>query len=311
MLCVLPLVVRLRPLPADHLRPRSARRSSLERGIAFPGRIVEVLERERITGCPAVPTIFQRAHSPRRASPSASCPTCASLTNAGAALPAPAIAAVRRDVPAARALYSMYGQTECKRVCYLPPTELDAPPELGRASRSPGPRRGSSDEDGTRADPGEVGQLVVRGAARDAGLLGRPARPPPPSCEPADGRGRRVLLTGDLFRTDEEGFLYFVGRTDDIIKSRGEKVAPREVEEALHAAPGVPRRRSSASPTSSSARRSSPTSRRPRAPSSTRPRCAATARSTSRTTWCPTRVVVHDALPKTPNGKIDRQALLG
>lgn len=49
----------------------------------------------------------------------------------------------------------------------------------------------------------------------------------------------RVLYTGDLFRTDEEGFLYFVGRKDDIIKTRGEKVAPKEVETVLHAHPGV------------------------------------------------------------------------
>jgi acyl-CoA synthetase (AMP-forming)/AMP-acid ligase II len=51
--------------------------------------------------------------------------------------------------------------------------------------------------------------------------------------------GEKVLHTGDLFRTDEEGFLYFVGRKDDIIKTRGEKVSPREVEEVLHALDGV------------------------------------------------------------------------
>ena len=48
-----------------------------------------------------------------------------------------------------------------------------------------------------------------------------------------------MLATGDLFRSDEEGYLYFVGRRDDIIKSRGEKVAPREVEDVLHSAEGV------------------------------------------------------------------------
>ena len=49
----------------------------------------------------------------------------------------------------------------------------------------------------------------------------------------------KVLYTGDLFRTDEDGFLYFVGRKDDIIKTRGEKVAPKEVENVLHSHPGV------------------------------------------------------------------------
>ena len=49
----------------------------------------------------------------------------------------------------------------------------------------------------------------------------------------------KVLYTGDLFRTDEEGFLYFVGRKDDIIKTRGEKVSPKEVENVLYALPGI------------------------------------------------------------------------
>ena len=49
----------------------------------------------------------------------------------------------------------------------------------------------------------------------------------------------RVLATGDLFRRDEEGYLYFVGRRDDIIKSRGEKVVPREVEESSSRGEGV------------------------------------------------------------------------
>jgi acyl-coenzyme A synthetase/AMP-(fatty) acid ligase len=51
--------------------------------------------------------------------------------------------------------------------------------------------------------------------------------------------GRRVCCSGDLFRMDEEGFYYFIARKDDIIKSRGEKVAPKEVENVLYALPGV------------------------------------------------------------------------
>ncbi len=56
---------------------------------------------------------------------------------------------------------------------------------------------------------------------------------------PGPHEWERVLHTGDLFRTDDEGFLYFVGRKDDIIKSRGEKVAPKEVENVIYAFPGV------------------------------------------------------------------------
>jgi len=51
--------------------------------------------------------------------------------------------------------------------------------------------------------------------------------------------GERVCYTGDLFTMDEEGFMYFVSRKDDIIKSRGEKVAPKEVENVLYGLKGV------------------------------------------------------------------------
>ena len=120
-----------------------------------------------------------------------------------------------------------------------------------------------------------------------------------------------MLATGDLFRADEDGFLYFVGRRDDIIKSRGEKVAPREVEEVLHAVPGCARRPSSACPTGCSARRSSRTSSaEPGAeldPAALRRHCAGTLEDH----MVPQRVVVHDELPRIGSGKIDRRALAG
>ena len=83
-----------------------------------------------------------------------------------------------------------------------------------------------------------VGELVIRGAHVMKGYWEKPeatAR----ALRPGPLPGERVLHTGDLFRTDEEGFLYFVGRKDDIIKSRGEKVAPKEVENVIYALPGV------------------------------------------------------------------------
>jgi acyl-CoA synthetase (AMP-forming)/AMP-acid ligase II len=83
------------------------------------------------------------------------------------------------------------------------------------------------DDTGRRVEAGAVGELVVRGSNVMKGYWELP--------EETD----RVLHTGDLFRIDEEGYLYFVGRKDDIIKTRGEKVSPREVEDVLHAMPGV------------------------------------------------------------------------
>jgi long-chain acyl-CoA synthetase len=94
------------------------------------------------------------------------------------------------------------------------------------------------DEDGRRAGPGVVGELVVRGSNVMKGYWERP-EDTDRVLKPGPLPGERVLHTGDLFRTDDEGYLYFVGRKDDIIKCRGEKVSPREVEEVLHALDGV------------------------------------------------------------------------
>ncbi|TIW47264.1 MAG: AMP-dependent synthetase, partial [Mesorhizobium sp.] len=134
-------------------------------------------------------------------------------------------------------LYSMYGLTECKRCTYLPPEELDRRPgSVGIAI--PNTEAFVVDDHGQRVPPGVAGELVIRGPHvmqgywRNEAATERALRPGPNPWE-------KVLYTGDLFRTDEDGFLYFVGRKDDIIKTRGEKVAPKEVEAVLHAHPGI------------------------------------------------------------------------
>jgi acyl-CoA synthetase (AMP-forming)/AMP-acid ligase II len=131
----------------------------------------------------------------------------------------------------------MYGLTECKRVAYLPPEEIDGRPgSVGKAM--PNTEAYVVNETGQRAKPGEIGQLVVRGSHVMLGYWRDPetsARVLRPDALPY----QRILHTGDLFRSDEQGYLYFVGRTDDIIKSRGEKVSPREVEDVIHRLDGV------------------------------------------------------------------------
>ena len=131
----------------------------------------------------------------------------------------------------------MYGLTECKRVSYLPPHLIDASRPRS-ASRSPAPRSGSRTSDGNECAPGEVGELMMRGAHVMQGYWNDPEATAK-RLRPGRWPWERVLMTGDLFKRDAEGYLYFVGRKDDMIKSRGEKVAPREVEEVLYAVPGV------------------------------------------------------------------------
>jgi amino acid adenylation domain-containing protein len=207
----------------------------LEKSFAFPQAIFETMRRERVTGFPLVPTMAAMILQMKDLEPG-SFPDLRYVTNTAAALPPAHIARLRELWPGVR-LYSMYGLTECKRCTWLPPEEIDdRPGSVGIAI--PNTEAYIVDDDGRRVPHGTVGELVIRGPhvmqgyweneeATNAAL-----RPGPYPWE-------RVLHTGDLFRADAQGFLYFVGRKDDIIKSRGEKVAPKEVEAVLHQCPGV------------------------------------------------------------------------
>jgi amino acid adenylation domain-containing protein len=206
----------------------------LERSFAYPAAVLRRIEQERVTGFPGVPTLFAILLQMDLARFDLS--SLRYLTNTAAALPVEHIQRIREAFPWAR-LYSMYGLTECKRALYLPPEELDRRPgSVGIAI--PGTEVWVEDESGNRLGPDQVGELVIRGSHVMQGYLGDPeqtARRYRPGRYPAE----RLLYTGDLFRTDSGGFLYFVARKDDIIKSRGEKVAPKEVEAVLYQLPGV------------------------------------------------------------------------
>jgi amino acid adenylation domain-containing protein len=207
----------------------------LERSFAYPARVLECMARERVTGLPGVPTLFAML---------AAMTTLADhdlsairyVTNTAAALPVKHIELLLELFPRAQ-IFSMYGLTECKRVSYLPPEQLrKRPTSVGIAI--PNTELWVVDERDRRVAPGEIGQLVVRGATVMRGYWGKPEETRA-RLRPGPLPGEQVLYTGDYARIDDEGYLYFVGRMDDIIKSRGEKIAPREVENALVAAPGV------------------------------------------------------------------------
>jgi acyl-CoA synthetase (AMP-forming)/AMP-acid ligase II len=207
----------------------------LERSFVFPVRFVERLEVERVTVFPGVPMLF----SAILGLPSIDCHDLSGLrliTNAAAALPDAHLARLREVWPHAL-FYSMYGLTECKRVSYLPPEELSRrPSSVGRGM--PNQEHWLVDDAGHRLPNGSTGELVVRGSHVMRGYWEKPAETAE-RLKPGPVEGERVLYTGDIFRTDEEGFLYFVSRKDDIIKTRGEKVSPREVENAIYQLDGV------------------------------------------------------------------------
>jgi amino acid adenylation domain-containing protein len=207
----------------------------LEPGFAFAGRVLQLLEEERITILPGVPTVFGVLLSLRGLADH-DLPALRLLTSAGAALPEAMGRQLREALPQA-GVCPMYGQTEAQRICYLPPEEFDRRPTSAGVP-IPGTDVWIENEDGEPVGAGETGELVVRGAHVMQGYWGRPELTEG-KVRPGRGPAERVLVTGDLFRTDEDGFLYFVSRRDDVFKSRGEKVVPREIEEVLHGAAGV------------------------------------------------------------------------
>lgn len=206
----------------------------LERSFAYPAAILQRMQEERVTGFPGVPTVFsmllQMDLSPYDLS------ALRYISNTAAALPASHIQKLRQKFPRAT-LYSMYGLTETKRTLYLPPEYLDSKPD-SVGIPIPGTEVWVEDEQGRKLPPGEIGELVVRGRHVMRGYWEDP-QATALRYRPGLLPGERLCYSGDLFRMDEDGFLYFVGRKDDIIKSRGEKVAPKEIESVLYKLEGV------------------------------------------------------------------------
>jgi len=206
----------------------------LEESFAYPAEILQRIERYRVTGLPGVPTLF--AMLLRMDLSRYSLGSLRYMTNTAAALPVSHVRALRERFPGVK-LFCMYGLTETKRTLYLPPAYLDS--KCGSVGIPiPGTEAWIEDETGRRLGPGEVGELVVRGRHVMRGYWADPVATSE-RFRPGPIPGERLCYTGDLFRMDEDGFFYFVARKDDIIKTRGEKVAPREVEDVLHALEGV------------------------------------------------------------------------
>jgi acyl-CoA synthetase (AMP-forming)/AMP-acid ligase II len=134
-------------------------------------------------------------------------------------------------------IFSMYGLTECKRVSYLPPEQLDKRPD-SVGIPIPNEEVFVVDENGNEVPPGQVGELVIRGSNVMQGYWNAPEETAK-RYRPGRYRGEALLYSGDLFRRDEEGYLYFVARKDDMIKTKGERVSPKEIENALCELEGV------------------------------------------------------------------------
>jgi len=200
---------------------------------AGPGLLAE-LHRTAATVLPAVPAVA-RGLSRLLSRPSAQPPRLRLLTNTGSAMPDGVLGELRERIPGL-GVQLMFGLTECKRTTIMPLDEdLRRPGSVGRAL--PGTEVFAADRDGHPLPPGEVGELVVRGPHVMAGYWRRPELTAQ-RFPRADGLFPQ-LRTGDYGWLDDDGYLYFVGRRDDLYKERGFRVSATEVEAAANRIPGV------------------------------------------------------------------------
>ena len=202
----------------------------------FARDIVQMLLKERITGLAGVPTLWSLLAQPNSTLQKQPLPELRYITNTGGAMPQAVLTVLRKALPTTK-VFLMYGLTEAFRSTYLPPSEVNRrPTSMGKAI--PDTEILVVNENGQLCKPGEVGELVHRGPTVSMGYWGRPedtskALRPNPLLPPELGDCERVCYSGDLVKADEEGFLYYVGRRDTMIKSSGFRISPTEVEEVL------------------------------------------------------------------------------
>ena len=205
----------------------------LEADFSFPLAIPRILNSNRVTGLPGVPTVFALLLQSRLLE-RIELPYLRYITSTGDVFPVAHIERLQELIPHVT-IFPMYGLTECKRVSIVPKGELDSHrSSVGRPL--PGVQVRIINEEGQEVPDGIVGQLAIRGPNIMAGYWNNP--------EETRGRfvieqGKTELLSGDYFYKDSDDFLYFVGRSETIIKSRGQKISTVEIESFLCTIKGV------------------------------------------------------------------------
>ncbi len=207
----------------------------LEKSFLYPYKILERLVEEHATGFPIVPTMVALLLKMEAIS-SFDFSSLRYITNTAAALPVSYIRKLQTIFPETT-VYSMYGLTECKRVSYLPPEYLDIKPE-SVGIPMPNEEVFILDSEGNEVERGEIGELVIRGSNVMQGYWNSPEETEK-TFRPGSYRNDALLYSGDLFKMDNDGFLYFVSRKDDMIKTKGERVSPKEIENSLCEMEGV------------------------------------------------------------------------
>ena len=202
----------------------------VEESFIFQSTIFNQIEKYKPTVFPGVPTIYAMLIAANKKN-KLSFESINKITNTAAALPAEFIRELKTIFPNAL-IFKMYGLTECKRVSYLEPELIDKKTtSVGKAI--PGTEVFLLSANDEPVAPGERGILHIRGPHIMSGYWNK-EKLSKAMLKPGKLPWERVLCTNDWFKMDEEGFLYFMGRNDDIIKTRGEKVSPVEIENIIY-----------------------------------------------------------------------------
>ena len=204
----------------------------------LPRDLINALQSERVTGLTAVPPLYIQLSQIKW--PASITQHLRYFANTGGRMPLETLKRLRAMLPQTRP-FLMYGLTEAFRATYLPPQEADRRPDsIGKAI--PNAEILVLREDGTRCAANEPGELVQRGALVAMGYWNDSEKTAERFKPLPAGAGREsglvlpelAVFSGDTVREDEEGFLYFIGRRDEMIKTSGYRVSPTEIEEVLY-----------------------------------------------------------------------------
>ena len=206
----------------------------------MPRDVLKAVEKEKVTGLTAVPPLWIQLSQLQW--PETVTEHLRYIANTGGRMPLETLTTLRGMLPKTKP-YLMYGLTEAFRATFLPPAQADVRPDsIGKAI--PNAEVMVLREDGSECAPNEPGELVQRGALVAMGYWNDPDKTaerfkPLPAKAPGRQSGlvlpEIAVFSGDTVRRDEEGYLYFIGRRDEMIKTSGYRVSPTEVEEILYA----------------------------------------------------------------------------
>jgi long-chain acyl-CoA synthetase len=277
----------------------------LEQSFLNMHNLLELIKSEQIKGFPIIPTTVAMLLKMQNLN-DYDFDTLRYMTNTGAVLPVEHIRKLGQLFPNVN-LISMFGLAECKRVSYLPPDQLSLRPDsVGKAMSNC--EVFVVDGQGNELGPGQTGELVIRGSNVMQGYWDDPkltSRSYHVGCYADD----RLLYSGHYFRTDEQGYLYFKGPKNDMIKTRSKRISAKEVEDIIHCIDGIAEVAVIGVPDDTLGQAIKAFVILSPGVWFNEKHILKCCNDKLKAFMVPRQVVVLDELPKTPNGKIDKKKL--